>query len=317
MYKHLRTFLLALAAVAAAGQALAAPAWPARPVTIVVPYTAGGGTDAVARVLAQFLQKHWNQSVIVENIAGADGIIGTERALARPADGYTLVLQLGTMLLWKPAETGGRDLVSEMKLLSLIQKAPMSFAVSSKFPGSTIADYVQYCKGNPCGIGSATRYAQLIGTHFAETAGLKDTVQVSYKGGSQMTTDLLGGHLSMAIISVASGAKFVEAGQMKMLAVSSAQRFPQAPSIPTLAESGFQVFGESWYGLMTNKDVPAPALAALEEALKAAGRDPALRSFIERAGGVAVFNSPAEFEAIATRERAYLGPLLAKYPAIN
>jgi tripartite-type tricarboxylate transporter receptor subunit TctC len=290
-------------------------AFPTRPVTIVVPYAAGGGTDVVTRQLARALEKHWGQPVVVENLAGADGTIGTQRVLRAPADGYTLLLQLNTMLLWKPGDNSSKiDLVGELKFISLIQTAPLAFAVSSKFPGNTMADYVAYCKVQQCSWGTATKYAQLIGKTLMDVTGLTKSVNVNYKGGGPMLNDLLGGHVTMVLPSVASGQRFVQQGQMKFLAVGSVERFPLVPTVPTLVEQGFKVFGDSWYGLMVAKDTPPQAFNAIVEGIKAVAKDKGLVDSIESNGGTPVFSTPEQFNEYARKERQYLAPLMAKYP---
>ncbi|MGE4241781.1 tripartite tricarboxylate transporter substrate binding protein [Ramlibacter sp.] len=301
--------------LALAGGALA-QAFPNRTVTIVVPYAPSGGTDVVARRMAQVLEKHWGQTVIVDNVPGADGIIGTQKALRAPADGYTLLLQLNTMLMWKLTETGSRDLVGDLRLISLIQTAPLSFAVSSKFPGNTMQDFVAHCKAatTPCSIGTATRYAQLISKQLMDVAGIGNAIGVSYKGGGPMTNDLLGGHVTMAVPSVASGLRYVQSGQMKMLAVGSEKRFPLSPNIPTLVENGWPVLGDSWYGLMVPKNVPNEVFNSIVQAVAAVSKDPGLRAAIEGGGGAPVFSTPEQFVEYARKERTLLNALLAKYP---
>jgi tripartite-type tricarboxylate transporter receptor subunit TctC len=302
--------------LALVGTAAAQGSFPNRTVTIVVPYAAGGGTDLVARTLALALQKHWGQTVVVDNLAGADGIIGTQKVLRAPADGYTILLQLNTMLLWKLTDTNSRDLVGDLRFISLIQTAPLSFAVSSKFPGNTMQDFVATCKAasKPCSWGTATKYAQLIGKHLMDAAGLPDVINVNYKGGGPMLNDLLGGQITMAVPSVASGQRFVQSGQMKMLAVGSAERFPLVPTVPTLAESGLKVYGDSWYGLMLAKDVPQPVFATIVEGIKAVSKDKALVASIENNGGTPVFSTPEQFNEYARKEKTYLNTLLVKYP---
>ncbi len=312
-----RFLVLALAACAFAGLA-EAQGFPQRTVTIVVPYAPGGGTDNVARTFAAALSNHWKQSVVVENHAGADGIIGTQRALRAPADGHTLILQLNTMLLWKATmpQNQGSDLLSELALISLIQTAPLGFAVNANFPGKDMKDFVAYCKtpGNSCSWGTATKYAQLIGKHLMDTLDLPQAVNVNYKGGGPMMNDLLGGHVTMTLPSVASAQTQRQAGKVKLLAVASRERFRLAADVPTLAESGWQVFADSWYGFMASKQTPPEILRAIAQAVQAVSKDPALLASIESSGGQAVFSSAEAFNDYVKREQAYLAPLLVKYP---
>lgn len=308
---------LAAVIVLVQGVAAQSPVFPSKPVTIVVPYAPGGGTDTVARALAQTLGKVWQQSVVVENIPGADGVVGTQKVLRAPADGHTLLLQLNTMLMWKATMPALKtDLLADLKFVSLIQTAPLSFAVSASLPVNTIGEFVSWCNAaaTPCSIGSATRYAQLISRHLIDAAGLKNATHVTYKGGAPMLNDVLGGHVTMALPSVASAQGFVRRGQMKILAVGSAERFRLAPTVPTLKESGLQVFGDSWYGLMVARETPPALVAAIVEAVRQAGKDPALLQMIETNGGEAVFSSPQDFDAYVARETKYVNTLLVRYP---
>jgi len=313
MTRFVLALLLGLGALAVHAQG-----FPNRTVTIVVPYAPGGGTDNVARTFAAALATYWKQPVVVENQAGADGTIGTQRALRAPADGHTLILQLNTMLLWKATmpQNQGTDLLSELALISLIQTAPLGFAVNANFPGKDMKDFVAYCKtpGNSCSWGTATKYAQLIGRHLMDTVGLPEAVNVNYKGGGPMMNDLLGGHVTMTLPSVASAQTQRQAGKVRLLAVASRERFRLAADVPTLAEAGWPVFADSWYGFMASKQTPPEILRAIAEAVKAVSKDPALLASIESSGGQAVFSSAEEFSDYVKREQAYLAPLLARYP---
>ena len=302
-------------ATAATAHAQGAP-WPTKTISMIVPYPPGGGSDALARALGQAMGERWGQSVIVENVAGADGIIGTQKVIRAPADGHTILLQVNQMLLYKAAQPN-LNLMDDLKLVSMVQHSPLSFSVSTKFPGKTIAEFVAYCKtAKPaCSWASATKYGQLIGNQFIDAAGLKGLViNAPYKGPAPMMTDLLGGHITMALPAVASGLPHYKSGGLRFLAVGSAERFKLMPNIPTLVESGYQVFGDSWYGLMVSKDTPQPVFNAIVEAVKAVSTNPALLASIESNAGQPVFSSPERFAADVAKESAYLNGLLTKYP---
>lgn len=296
----------------------AAQSYPRKPVTIVVPYAPGGGTDVVARALANALSNHWKQTVLVDNTAGADGMIGTQKALRAPADGHTMILQLNTMLLWKGTTEGpGANLLQDIAFISLIQTAPLAFAVNAKFPGSTFPEFVAWCKqpANACSWGTATRYAQLVGKHLMDTAGLAKAINVPYKGGGPMMNDLLGGHVTMTIPSVASSLAQKQSGTIKVLAVASRNRFKFTPDVPTLAEAGYPINGDSWYGLMVAKATPPDVLRAITEGVRAVSKDPGLIATIEGNGGQPVFSTSEEFNDYVRRESQELEALLAKYPS--
>ena len=302
--------LIALCTLSAAQ----AQTFPNKTVTIVVPYPPGGGTDTVARSLAVALSTHWGQSVIVENLSGADGMIGTQKVQRASADGYTILMQVNQMLLSK--NQAGGNAIDDFRLLSKIQTSPLSFVVPGNLPVTTFAEFATWCKSNAkgCSWASATKYGHLIGRQLMGDAGLKDALQVSYKGTAPMINDLVGGHVKLALPAVPTALPLHRNGQLKVLAVGSPKRFPALPEVPTLVESGFQVFGESWYGLMVHKDVPDAVFNRIYEGVRTAAKDERLNTAIDKAGGVAVFGSPAEFKDDVRKEIEYLDGIAAKYP---
>ena len=302
-----------LAALCAFGAAQA-QTFPSKTVTIVVPYPPGGGTDTVARSLAIALSAHWSQPVIVENVSGADGMIGTQKVARAPADGYMILMQVNQMLLSK-TQSGG-NAVDEFRLLSKIQTSPLSFVVPGNLPATNFSEFATWCKANAkdCSWASATKFGLLIGRQLMGDAGLKDALQVSYKGTAPMITDLVGGHVKLALPAVPTALPLHRNGQLKVLAVGSPKRFPALPEVPTLVESGFPVFGESWYGLMVHKDVPEAVFNRIYEAVRVAAKDERLNTAIDNAGGVAVVGSPAEFKEDVRKEIEYLDGIAAKYP---
>ena len=280
-----------------------------------MPYPPGGGSDALARSLSLALSAQWGgQTVIVENVSGADGIIGTQKVLRAPADGYTILMQVNQMLLYKAA---GNNLIEQLKLVSKIQHSPLAFAVSTNFKGNSFPEFVAYCKtAKPaCSWGSSTKYGTLIGRQLMDAAGLKDlAVHAPYKGTGPMMNDLLGGHITMGLPAVSSGLPHVKSGRLKYLAVGSTERFNMLPNIPTLREGGYNVVGDSWFGLMVSKDTPPKVFDAIWEAVKAISKNPALLATIEGGAALPVFSDPAAFAEEVKREMLVLEPLMAKYP---
>jgi tripartite-type tricarboxylate transporter receptor subunit TctC len=254
--------------------------------------------------------------VIVENHAGADGLIGTQRALNAPADGYTILMQLNQMLLWKwTLPTARVDLLTDFRLVSKIQHSPMAISVAAKVPGNTLKEFFAECQKSdlPCSFGSATANASLVGRQLMELGGVKNAVQVPYKGTAPMMTDLLGGHLKMGIPSASSGIPHLKNGTIKILAVGGVRRFPALPNVPTLEESGFNVLGDTWYGLMVARGTPNDVFEAIVTAVQSVSKKPELLAIIESNGGLPVFSTPAEFTEDVRRESDYLAPLGARY----
>jgi len=198
--------LLAAAALVVAGTAAAqseAP-FPNRPVTLVVPYAAGGGTDALSRLLAKDLSVQWGQQVVVENRAGADGWVGTQRVLQQPADGYTMLVQLNSMLLWRWALPEAKfDPATDLKGVTKLAYTPVVALVRGDRPVSTLRQTLEQCRSaeKPCSIGTATVSGQLVARQLADIGNAPKTAIVPYKGTAPMVTDLLGGHIDIALVS--------------------------------------------------------------------------------------------------------------------
>ncbi|WP_326537503.1 tripartite tricarboxylate transporter substrate binding protein [Pseudorhodoferax sp.] len=318
---HFPRFTRHLAALALGSCALLAQAadeaYPSRPVTIVVPYAPGGGSDAVARTIAKELQAEWNQPVVVENRAGAEGWIGTQRVLSQPADGYTVLLQLNSMLLWKWALPEARiDFARDLRLLTKLQSSPVVALVGGSVAASSLRDMMALCgkRERPCSFGTSTASAQLVGRQLAEQGGLANAVIAPYKGTSPMVSDLLGGHIDIALVSANQAAPLHADGRGKALAVGSPARFPKMPNVATFAEAGYTIGGSNtWYGLMVRQDTPDAVVQKITAAVQRAGRKPEVLAAIATQGGVAVFNSPDEFSREFAAELQAITPVAEKF----
>ena len=316
MHRYLSRFLALCTTLLAFGPAFGAD-FPAKAVTLVVPYPAGGGTDTVARAIARALSTHWRQPVTVENVAGGDGSIGMNKALRNPADGTTIVMQVNQMLLWRwTLPQIKTDVLDEVTLLSMVARSPQALVVSSKLPVKDMKEFADWCETHPCSIASATRLAELISKQVVQTAGLKAIV-VPYKGTAPMLSDLMGGHITMALPAVSASLGHVRNGTLKFLAVGSPTRFKATSEVPTLIEQKIPVTGEAWYGLMVAKATPRTALDALSEGIRAASTDPAVLEAIETAGAEPVFSTSPDFTQYVIKEREMLDSLVKKFPMAN
>ncbi len=317
-FVQVRRILTSAVVTLAACNAAAQPAFPTRPVTIVVPYAAGGGTDAIARRLAQGLATRWKQTVVVENIPGADGVIGTQRALRAPADGHTLLMQLNQMLLWgATAPTAKIDIQKDVRLISKIQHSPLVVVASPKFPGATLKEFAAWCQSaNPsCTWGSATHSGQLAGKQLLDAAAVKNAIHAPYKGTTPMITDVMGGHITMGLVTVAAGLPHLKSGALKFLAIGSRERFPAAKDTPTMVEQGYPVEAGTWFGIMVARDTPSPIVDAIAAGIRAVSQDPELLKAIETNGGAPIFNSPQQFQREVEEEARALAPVLATLKA--
>ncbi len=295
------------ALVAATGAALAQD-FPARPITISVPFTAGGPADTAARTISDALRRQLGQSLVIENRPGASGIPAVEAVVHGEPDGYTLLLGgIAPIVLIPPIQKVRYDVEKDLAPLGLIWRSPQVFAVSAKLGVSTVAEFVARAKANPnkltigsAGNGTVTHLANEL---LRREAGI-DFVHVPYRSTANSLTDLVGGHIDAIFGDVAILEPQVQAGAIKALAITSTERSSLLPGLGTTAEVGFpKVQTEVWYGLLAPARAPAPVLARLETAVANAQRDPAFR---EALGKYGINPPPAgrEFFATFIREEA-------------
>jgi tripartite-type tricarboxylate transporter receptor subunit TctC len=264
--------LLAIASAPIALQPVYAQSYPERTIKIVVPFSAGGPTDVVARLIAQSLSSRLGQSVVVENLAGAGGRIGAKAAASARPDGYTLLLggtNVNAMLggLYKNL---GFDPTDSFAPIAAICVDSMALAISPDVPADTFEQFVNYAKNNP----GKLKYGAPPGiyTHFAgEFFKIKtgtDILFVPYKGGAAAITDVIGGHIDMVFNPKSSLLTYFKAGQLKPLAVTSEARWPELPDTPTMMEVGVAGFPkEVWFGLLAPAGTPATIVGQLNHAV--------------------------------------------------
>ena len=237
----MRTALIAVLLLSSTGAA--AQAWPERPVRMLVGYPPGGGTDLVARLVAQPLSERWKQPVVVDNRPGANAILATEAVARAKPDGYTLLMAYATELAVNPATHKKlpydplRDLVPVAQLAS----APLVMAVHPSLPAQTVQELIAAAKAKPgalsyssSGNGSVHHFA---GELFKLRTGA-DIVHIPYKGSGPATADAVSGQVQVTFASVASVLRFVQSGRLRALAVTSPQRSAQMPAVPTAIEAG-------------------------------------------------------------------------------
>jgi tripartite-type tricarboxylate transporter receptor subunit TctC len=264
--------------------------YPARPVRLVVPYVAGGPTDAQARIFAEYLARDLKQSVFIENKAGAQGAIGAEAVAHADPDGYTLlftassVLELNPMLYKKLAYDPDR----ELQVIAIITDLPSIMVVHPSVPAKTVAEFVVYAKQNPGKInfGSAGTggVGHLSGEIFKLMAGI-DMVHVPYKGAGPALADLISGHIQVTFETLGTALPPIKAGLLRPLGVSSTERVADLPDLPTIAESGYPDYRTTvWYGVAAPTGVPAEVVEALRASFNRALSDDSLRALLTGAG---------------------------------
>src|SRR3954465_9280432 len=268
-----RSFAISCLAIAAAlvGTHVRAAEYPVRPIKLVVPYAAGGPTDVLGRLVADYLGRDLKQATIVENKDGAQGAIGAEAVARAEPDGYTLFVAAASIIVLNPMlyKKLSYDPVKDFRMLALVTDLPVVMEVHPSVPAKSVAEFVAYAKQNPgkLNFGSAGTGGtiHLAGEMFKQMAGV-DLVHVPYKGAGPALTDLLSGNIQLMFDSLGTALPPVKAGLLRALAVSSAQRVSDLPDVPTLAESGYPDYSVGvWYGVSAPAKIPeevAKTLAA-------------------------------------------------------
>ena len=265
--------------------------YPSKPVKVIVAFPPGGTSDVMARMLADELSKSLKQPFVVENIGGAGGTIGVERALKLPADGYTLI-QTG---VGQSAVAHGLDpnlrynSMSDFIHLSQVHSGPNVLVVHPATPYKTVADVVDFAKKNPGKLDYGFTHAasgHMAMELFKQTAGIELT-GIPYKGGGPMLIDLLGGVIPTMFINQDAALAHVRSGKMRAIAVSSAARNPLYPDVPTISESGYKGFEAlSWSGMSVAKGTPQAVVDKLEAAISQAMQSDTIRQRMTSVGFV-------------------------------
>jgi tripartite-type tricarboxylate transporter receptor subunit TctC len=302
----------------AAAAASAQPAWkPGRPVTIVVPYVPGGGTDATARATAKLLGDLWGQPVLVENMPGADGLIGTRRVSDSRPDGYTLLLQTPAIVLTKHTPAfKGIDPLARLLPVTNIAQSPGVIVANAKIPANTLPELIAYCKAapTPCSMGTGENVAKLFGQQLQAEA-LPNLIVVNYKGTAAIITDMIANNVNFAVTGITSALPHQKAGTLKIIASQGDHRAPAAPEVRTVFETGVPQYEyTTWFGLFAPKDTPPEVAQAIYEAVKEAMRNPELQKAIAAAGAEPLGNTPQEFAAQVRKEDARFTALTQRYP---
>ncbi|TSD54166.1 tripartite tricarboxylate transporter substrate binding protein [Variovorax sp. KBS0712] len=299
-----RTFATLLVAASAA----AAHAWPDQPVTLVVPYTPGTGIDLIARQLSARLPAVLGQPVIVENLAGASGNIGSEKVARAKPDGYTLLVQVNTLVMNKGLyKSLAYDPVADFTPVSQTSWGTLLLVTNpSTQKAGSLAQLVATAKANP---GKLTYVTPGVGTpHHLSMALLMqgsgtDLLHVPYKGTAGAVTDLLGGRIDAMFLPVHVALQHIQAGKLKALATGSGHRLPQLPDVPTLAEAGVTADNvDMWYGVLAPKGTPANVVARLNTEIAAVLKSPEVAKSFESQGMVPASSTPAAFGALIQKD---------------
>ena len=291
--------------------AVALPAlaeFPERPIKIIVPYPPGGTSDLLARAVAPRLGERLKQTVVIENRAGAGGVIGSAVVAKSPADGYTLLL--GTIathgilpVLQKPAPY---DAVKDFAPVTLVASTPNVLVANPSAPVRNLAELLALARAKPGSVnfgstslgGSPHMSGELL-----KTMAQVDIVHVPYKGGGPMLIDLMGGQIPFGFDNLPSSMNHIRSGKVRALAVTTAKRWPGAPEIPTMAEAGVPGYeATAWFGLLAPANTPKPIVELLQQHVAAILRQPEVEKLLLEQGAEAVGNTPDEFAKLIAAE---------------
>jgi tripartite-type tricarboxylate transporter receptor subunit TctC len=290
--------------------------YPNKPVTFIVPFPPGGGTDISARTVAAKLTDRWGKSVLVENRGGAAGILGADAvARARP-DGYTLLIVNVGITSINPAlyPKLPYDPDKAFVPISLICELPFVLMASPSFPPNTVKELVAFAKANPDKVTFASSgqggSPHLTAEIFQLATGTKLT-HVPYKGGGPAMTDLMAGHVNLLFASVLEGSSHIKAGKLKGLAVTHAKRSPAIPDVPTLAEAGVKdAESGSWIALLAPAGTPSAVIQKISMDLKEAVGAADVREKLIAQGAVPQSSTPAELQALIDADRSRYGRII-------
>lgn len=299
-----RAVLMAgLAALLALAQppAARAQAWPDKPIRMIVGYPPGGGTDTVARVLAQQLGKQLKQPVVVENRAGASGTIATQQVIRSEPDGYTVLFATASPLTGAPLTVKGLtyDPMNDLIPVSRIGGGPFILVAHPAFPPNTLPELVAYARAHPGEVNYASPGVMTANYFFSEQlnmdAGIK-TVHVPYKGSAALLNDVMAGQVQYTLDTPGTTLPLIKSGKLKALAIFSEKRLDRAPDIPTAKEGGFpNMVGGSWYGLLLPKGTPPEIVDALYQATKVALSGEDVRRAMEERDVIIEGSTPDQF----------------------
>lgn len=308
--------LLGLATQAVAADA--SPSYPQRPVTLIVPTSAGGGTDAVARVLADALGQALHQAFVVDNRPGANGLLGNALAARAAPDGYHLLFTYAATMVVNPLlyKKPGYDPLRDFEPVMQIGRGGTLLVVSARLPVHTVAEFLAYARAHPQQL-SYCSWGQGSGGHLAMASLMQDTgldlVHVPYKGSAACVNDLLAGQVSAAFADASLALELVRQGRLRALALSAEARMPTLPQVPTLTESGYPFTAYSWLGLFAPAGTPAAIINQLNSSLNQAFQNPAVRQRLAQLQLTELPPiTPAEFRTTLTQDMAEWRRLVLK-----
>ena len=288
---------LVLAALMIATGARAAD-YPTKPINIIVPFAAGGSNDIVARAIGKGLADAWGQPVLIDNRAGAGGVIGAEAVARAPNDGHTILLVSSTFTINQAIRKRlPYDTLKDFSAVAFVAQSPLLVAAAPKLPASSMKELIELAKTKTVtyassGLGSINQIAAEL---IAGAAGIK-LMHVPYRGGAPALNDLIGDHVDLYVSSLPQVLEIVRSGKAKALAVTSSGRSQSLPDVPTLAEAGLSgVDVGSWWGIVAPASTPQPVIAALNTEINKLLTSEDMKRFLQGEGAEAKAMAPVQF----------------------
>ena len=284
-----RTVWAALIALLISGGSALAENFPSHPITIIVPFSAGGPSDAMARVLAERMKATLGEALLIENVTGAGGSIGVGRAVRSPPDGYTISFgHLGTHVANGAIYKLGYDLVTDLEPVVLLPSNPMIVVSTNAVPAKSLKELIEWLKARPApataGTAGAGSGSHIAGLYFENVTGIK-LQYVPYRGTAPAMNDLIAGQIDLIVDQTSNSIAQVRAGNIRAYAVTADKRVEQASDVPTADEAGLPGFHMTlWSGLWVPKDTPKYIVAKLNASAVDALNDPAVRRQLENLG---------------------------------
>jgi tripartite-type tricarboxylate transporter receptor subunit TctC len=283
---------------------------------MIVPFAAGGGTDVIARIIAQNLNAKWGQPVVVENQPGASGALGTRAVMNAAPDGYTLLM----------GHTGSHainaTLYPDLKFDPVRDFTPIAPLISfnnvlmvpAESPAKSVTELIALAQSKPDGLSYGSQGigtgGHLLGVLLAKRSGIK-LVHIPYRGVAPAVTDMVAARLDFMFASYLTGAPFIESGKLRMLAIAGTKRHPQIPQVPTMAEAGFpEVEMEQWFGVFGPAGIPAPIVRKLNAAFVEALHSDEVRTALLPQGSIVIPGPPEDLAAMVARDIVRLGRLV-------
>lgn len=294
-----------------------AQTYPSQPVKLVVPYSAGGTSDAIARQVGPRLSGALKQSVIIENRSGAGGTVGTALAARAPADGYTVLVTLSSHTinpgLYKELSY---DTEKDFKAVTLLANGPQVLAINPKIPASNLKEYLEWVRKNPDQANYASGGQGTPGHLAAELLSSMSGVRfqhIPYRGGGAAVTDVIGGQVNAVWVTAIAAIPHIKAGRLKAIAVTTRERVSALPAVPTIAQSGFPSYAvDAWVGMFVPVATPQDRIDILYKATMAALADPELKAALLTQGSEVIGHSPADTATLVGDEIRLWRKLIAE-----